>query len=122
MCIARRLSWSSSMPGEPRCVCISHAVTAWAIDAARKLNSEESIGVPLLGYLGLALMDRSPKAYRHCRAGLHAEELEYRADEGPEGWVPLRIVSPARAPGAAAQLRPLPVVIFLHATGLHTAT
>ena len=48
--------------------------------------------------------------------GLRVEELEYRADAGPEGWVPLRIVRPPEpsAGGAPAQL---PTVIFLHATG-----
>ena len=48
-------------------------------------------------------------------AGLHVEELEYRADNGPDGWVPLRIVArPADAPDRPSQL---PVVILLHATG-----
>ena len=50
-----------------------------------------------------------------CCAGLLTEELEYRADEGPEGWVPLLVVRLPRSPGAAALL---PAVIFLHATGV----
>ena len=48
-------------------------------------------------------------------AGLHVEELEFRADDGPDGWVPLRIVS--LPPGGSGETRRRPVVIFLHATG-----
>ncbi len=48
-------------------------------------------------------------------AGLHVEELEYRADDGPDGWVPLRIVAPMV--DGAGRMRRLPTVIFLHATG-----
>ena len=48
-------------------------------------------------------------------AGLHVEELEFRADDGPDGWVPLRIVS--LPPDVSGGTRRRPVVIFLHATG-----
>jgi len=47
--------------------------------------------------------------------GLHVEEWECRADDGPDGWVPLRIVSLPR--GVSGEARRRPVVIFLHATG-----
>ena len=58
-------------------------------------------------------------SYVEPASGLRIEELEFRADDGPDGWVPLRIVSLPR--GDSGEARQQPVVIFLHATGTRRA-
>lgn len=45
------------------------------------------------------------------RTGLQYEELEYCTEDGPQGWVPLLMISSERQTG------PKPLVVFLHATG-----
>ena len=57
--------------------------------------------------------------WRRPVTGLHVEELEFRADDGPDGWVPLRLIS--MLPGNPGESRRRPVVIFLHATGMQHA-
>lgn len=44
--------------------------------------------------------------------GLVVEEVQYRTEEGPQGWVPLTVMRPESQPSL-----PLPAVVFLHATG-----
>jgi len=51
---------------------------------------------------------------RALAANVTVEELQYHTDDGPQGWVPLRVVSPPRS-GSGDVLRS--AVVFLHGTG-----
>lgn len=50
-----------------------------------------------------------------CLPGLElsVEELEYKTEDGPQGWVPLMLVKPERI----EDIRGLPTAILLHPTG-----
>lgn len=48
---------------------------------------------------------------------LHVEELEYKSDSSPQGWVPLRIVKKIPQSESPTHSQRLPAIIMLHPTG-----
>lgn len=60
--------------------------------------------------------DAAARPHPRCLRDLHVEDLWYRSDDSPQGWVPLRLVQCPPADGAAGRRR-LPVIILLHPTG-----
>lgn len=83
------------------------------IRQAKNLNRGRKLQRFLSLPLSLSRRFRSVQPEETSTAGLNVENLEYCTEEGPQGWVPLRIIRPRWKKGQP----PLPAVVLLHPTG-----